>query len=209
MIKHYIDNITHEIVVIFRILLLNLLDYNSSNFAAAVNLPPYSSSNHSNLFSVQDAFNYAAGNTTNKLSNSYNSATNQNDCGSNNSYYFPSHIMSSPGYDGGIGVGSGGGGGLSISPSIHRLNDFNPLADELNVNSVGGGGSLAVGNSLMANNKNAFSLQSLHTPQNNNNDLNRLTIELMNRNAQILKLSARIDDLGRKVIQIIIKFSKI
>lgn len=102
--------------------------------------------------------------------------------------------MSSPGYDGGVL----GGGGLSISPSIHRLNDFNPLPDELNVNSVGGGGPLAVGNNLMANNKNAFSLQSLHTPQNNN-DLNRLTIELMNRNAQILKLSARVDDLTRKV----------
>ncbi|XP_065372509.1 RING finger protein unkempt isoform X2 [Calliphora vicina] len=142
-------------------------DFNSGGFAVNI---PYSPTNHSNLFNV-DAFNYG-GSNSNKLSNSL-TAPNQNDC--SNNFFFPSHIIS-PGFN----------DGLSISPSV-RLSELNNLTDDLNSGSVG--------NSLTTN-KNAFSLQSLHTQ--NNGDVNRMTLELMTTKAQLLKLSRSMEDITRK-----------
>ncbi|KAM7360032.1 RING finger protein unk isoform 2-T2 [Cochliomyia hominivorax] len=144
-------------------------DFNSGGFAVNI---PYSPTNHSNLFNV-DAFNYGGGGSnSNKLSNSL-TAANQNDC--SNNFFFPSHIIS-PGFN----------DGLSISPSV-RLSEFNNLTDDLNSGSVG--------NSLTTN-KNAFSLQSLHTQ--NNGDVNRMTLELMATKAQLLKLTRSMEDITRK-----------
>lgn len=146
------------------------IDFSSGNFAVNI---PYSPNNHASLFSVQDAFNYGCS-TTNKFSNSL-TATNQNDC--SNNFFFSSHVIS-PGFN----------DSLPISPSV-RISELNALADDLN--------SSSAGNNLTSN-KNAFSLQSLHTQ--NSSDVGRLTIELMTKNAQILKLSGRIEDITRKVI---------
>uniref|UniRef100_A0A1B0BBD3 RING finger protein unkempt n=1 Tax=Glossina palpalis gambiensis TaxID=67801 RepID=A0A1B0BBD3_9MUSC len=144
-------------------------DFSSGNFAVNI---PYSPNNHASLFSVQDAFNYGCS-TTNKFSNSL-TATNQNDC--SNNFFFSSHVIS-PGFN----------DSLPISPSV-RISELNALADDLN--------SSSAGNNLTTN-KNAFSLQSLHTQ--NSSDVGRLTIELMTKNAQILKLSGRIEDITRKL----------
>ncbi|KNC31529.1 RING finger protein unkempt [Lucilia cuprina] len=142
-------------------------DFNSGGFAVNI---PYSPTNHSNLFNV-DAFNYG-GSNSNKLSNSLTAAT-QNDC--SNNFFFPSHIIS-PGFN----------DGLSISPSV-RLSELNNLTDDLNSGSVG--------NSLTTN-KNAFSLQSLHTQ--NNGDVSRMTMEMMTIKAQLLKLTRSMEDITRK-----------
>ncbi|XP_073817380.1 RING finger protein unk isoform X3 [Musca autumnalis] len=146
-------------------------DFNSSGFAVNI---PYSPTTHTanNLFNVQDAFNYGGGSSTNKLSNSL-SAANQNDC--SNNFFFPSHIIS-PGFN----------DGLSISPSL-RLSELNAMPDDLNSGSLG--------NSLTTN-KNAFSLQSLHTQ--NNGEVGRMTLELMTTKNQVMKLSNRVEDLQRK-----------
>ncbi|XP_073817381.1 RING finger protein unk isoform X4 [Musca autumnalis] len=147
-------------------------DFNSSGFAVNI---PYSPTTHTanNLFNVQDAFNYGGGSSTNKLSNSL-SAANQNDC--SNNFFFPSHIIS-PGFN----------DGLSISPSL-RLSELNAMPDDLNSGSLG--------NSLTTN-KNAFSLQSLHTQ--NNGEVGRMTLELMTTKNQVMKLSNRVEDLQRKL----------
>ncbi|XP_075167206.1 RING finger protein unk isoform X3 [Haematobia irritans] len=144
-------------------------DFNSSGFAVNI---PYSPTNHTGggLFNVQDAFNYGG---SSKLSNSL-SAANQNDC--SNNFFFPSHIIS-PGFN----------DGLSISPSL-RLSELNAMPDDLNSGSLG--------NSLTTN-KNAFSLQSLHTQ--NNGDVNRMTLELMTTKSQLIKLSSRMEDISRKL----------
>ncbi|XP_013106935.1 RING finger protein unkempt isoform X2 [Stomoxys calcitrans] len=146
-------------------------DFNSSGFAVNI---PYSPTNHTagGLFNVQDAFNYGSA-STNKLSNSL-SAANQNEC--SNNFFFPSHIIS-PGFN----------DGLSISPSL-RLSDLNAMPDDLNSGSLG--------NSLTTN-KNAFSLQSLHTQ--NNGDVGRMTLELMTTKSQLLKLSTRLEEISRKL----------
>lgn len=114
---------------------------------------------------------------SNKLSNSLSAAT-QND---NNSIFFPSRIIS-PGF----------GDGLSISPSV-RISELNTIRDDIN--------SSSVGNNLFENTlntaKNAFSLQSLQSQ--NNTDLGRMTNELLTKNAQIQKLSGRLDELMCKL----------
>ncbi|XP_023171076.2 RING finger protein unkempt isoform X2 [Drosophila hydei] len=146
-------------------------DFNSGGFA--VNIPSssltYSPTNHANLFNVYGA--------SNKLSNSLSAAT-QND---NNSIFFPSRIIS-PGF----------GDGLSISPSV-RISELNTIRDDIN--------SSSVGNNLFENTlntaKNAFSLQSLQSQ--NNTDLGRMTNELLTKNAQIQKLSGRLDELMCKL----------
>ena len=53
-----------------------------------------------------------------------------------------------------------------------------------------------MGNSLTTN-KNAFSLQSLHTQ--NNGDVNRMTLELMATKNQLVKLTGRLEEITRKV----------
>ncbi|EDW68259.2 RING finger protein unkempt isoform X2 [Drosophila virilis] len=146
-------------------------DFNSSGFA--VNIPSssltYSPTNHANLFNVYGA--------SNKLSNSLSAAT-QND---SNSMFFPSRIIS-PGF----------GDGLSISPSV-RISELNTIRDDIN--------SSSVGNNLFENTlntaKNAFSLQSLQSQ--NNTDLGRMTNELLTKNAQIQKLSVRLEELMCKI----------
>ncbi|XP_034487531.1 RING finger protein unkempt isoform X2 [Drosophila innubila] len=146
-------------------------DFNSGGFA--VNIPSssltYSPTNHANLFNVYGG--------SNKLSNSLSAAT-QND---SNSIFFPSRIIS-PGF----------GDGLSISPSV-RISELNTIRDDIN--------SSSVGNSLFENTlntaKNAFSLQSLQSQ--NNSDLGRMTNELLTKNAQIQKLSVRLEELMCKL----------
>ncbi|XP_064550878.1 RING finger protein unkempt isoform X2 [Drosophila montana] len=146
-------------------------DFNSGGFA--VNIPSssltYSPTNHANLFNVYGA--------SNKLSNSLSAAT-QND---SNSMFFPSRIIS-PGF----------GDGLSISPSV-RISELNTIRDDIN--------SSSVGNNLFENTlntaKNAFSLQSLQSQ--NNTDLGRMTNELLTKNAQIQKLSVRLEELMCKI----------
>ncbi|XP_017874284.1 PREDICTED: RING finger protein unkempt isoform X2 [Drosophila arizonae] len=146
-------------------------DFNSGGFA--VNIPSssltYSPTNHANLFNVYGA--------SNKLSNSLSAAT-QND---SNSLFFPSRIIS-PGF----------GDGLSISPSV-RISELNTIRDDIN--------SSSVGNNLFENTlntaKNAFSLQSLQSQ--NNTDLGRMTNELLTKNAQIQKLSGRLEELMCKL----------
>ncbi|EDW14994.1 RING finger protein unkempt isoform X2 [Drosophila mojavensis] len=146
-------------------------DFNSGGFA--VNIPSssltYSPTNHANLFNVYGA--------PNKLSNSLSAAT-QND---SNSLFFPSRIIS-PGF----------GDGLSISPSV-RISELNTIRDDIN--------SSSVGNNLFENTlntaKNAFSLQSLQSQ--NNTDLGRMTNELLTKNAQIQKLSGRLEELMCKL----------
>lgn len=143
-------------------------DFNSSGFA--VNIPSssltYSPTNHANLFN-----NIYGG--SNKLSNSLSAAT-QND---SNNIFYQSRIIS-PGF----------GDGLSISPSV-RISELNTIRDDIN--------SSSVGNSLFENTlntaKNAFSLQSLQSQ--NNSDLGRMTNELLTKNAQIQKLSGRLEEL--------------
>lgn len=54
----------------------------------------------------------------------------------------------------------------------------------------------SVGNSLSTN-KNAFSLQSLHTQ--NNGDVNRMTLELMTTKAQLVKMTRSVEDINKKV----------
>ncbi|XP_030369893.1 RING finger protein unkempt isoform X1 [Scaptodrosophila lebanonensis] len=143
-------------------------DFNSSGFS--VNIPSSLTYSPTNLFGVSD-FNY--GSNSNKLSNSLSAAT-QND---SNNIFFPSRIIS-PGY----------GDGLSISPSV-RISEMNTIRDDIN--------SSSVGNNIFENNlntaKNAYSLQSLQSQSNN--DLGRLTNELLTKNAQIQKLSSRCDEL--------------
>ncbi|KAM8703857.1 hypothetical protein ACLKA7_008479 [Drosophila subpalustris] len=146
-------------------------DFNSGGFA--VNIPSssltYSPTNHASLFNVYGG--------SNKLSNSLSAAT-QND---SNSIFFPSRIIS-PGF----------GDGLSLSPSV-RISELNTIRDDIN--------SSSVGNSLFENTlntaKNAFSLQSLQSQ--NNSDLGRMTNELLTKNAQIQKLSARLEELMCKL----------
>ncbi|XP_017845063.1 RING finger protein unkempt isoform X2 [Drosophila busckii] len=146
-------------------------DFNSGGFA--VNIPSssltYSPTNHANIFNVYG--------NSNKLSNSLSAAT-QND---SSSIFFPSHIRS-PGF----------GEGLSISPSV-RISELNTIRDDIN--------SSSLGNNLYENTlntaKNAFSLQSLQSQ--NNSDLGRITNELHTKNAQLQKLSVRLEDLMCKL----------
>lgn len=74
-----------------------------------------------------------------------------------------------------------------------RISELNSIRDDIN--------SSSFGNSLFDNtlqsNKNAFSLQSLQNQTNS--DVGRLTTELMTKNAQMVKLSSRIDETSRKV----------
>ncbi|XP_037950971.1 RING finger protein unkempt isoform X1 [Teleopsis dalmanni] len=155
----------------------SLNDFNSGGFA--VNIPSsslnYSPTNHTNLFSVSDAFNYSSSNS-NKLSNSLTATQNDS-----NSLFFPSRIIS-PGFT----------DGLSLSPAV-RISELSSIRDELT--------SSSVGNSLFENSlnatKNAFSLQSLQNQ--NNSDVGRFSAEIMSKNAQIIKLSNRIDDITRKI----------
>jgi len=70
---------------------------------------------------------------------------------------------------------------------------LNTIRDDIN--------SSSVGNSLFENTlntaKNAFSLQSLQSQ--NNSDLGRMTNELLTKNAQIQKLSVRLEELMCKL----------
>lgn len=70
---------------------------------------------------------------------------------------------------------------------------MNTIRDDIN--------SSSVGNSLFENTlntaKNAFSLQSLQSQ--NNSDLLRMTNELLTKNAQIQKLSGRLEELISKL----------